>query len=81
MTCPDCGYLPDTPNHEIGCARGRDEYLLSRDPVKQKAYYDYAMQVAAEMLRQGKEDRRKSMFKHSRRAFFAALFTKKGPRR
>lgn len=78
MTCPDCGYYPDTPNHEIGCLRGRDEYLLSRDPVKQKAYYDYAMQEAAEMLRQG---RKEHMTRTPKRSLLAALFTKKGSRR
>lgn len=23
MVCPDCKYLVDTPNHELGCATGR----------------------------------------------------------
>lgn len=24
LLCPECGYLPDTPNHELGCIAGRE---------------------------------------------------------
>ena len=40
VNCPECGYLPDTPNHEFGCFVGRGADALDRHGNENSAVID-----------------------------------------